>query len=1053
MANITIKGKPVTPWTNSQGEGLSGTWYCPFLINNDYPTDTGFSWGWCQSDGLATFEYQGIMIAKYTNGAPALGGGQLARDDGNTIGYGNQEFLALVTMNYPISGDIPIAWHSDYVTSGWVWGEQINYNPYATLAANRRFQDLFWTWSNAVAYSTVLMARADGIGIYTGSLNYPTYRSSFDTTAYGEVSNPSLHNMWGVDSSGKQTSNSYWVMFCSIDGSALGKRSGVAYWVGSYNYTTFTPLQAEPKWLDLGLDYCDAVITTDWDIPNDASMNVLYMLGRVANPAYAASLQSAGYRGEHALSRMIKLVDGSSPTANVSLVIGGSTASAVATVGTNQSGVSNNYVVTLGAGEYATKCVASLVMDTLPDSYVFQFGNSVLFTLDFVNEVFTVTRPNGSGYLSAVNVGGYLDDIWDRDYSYPIDRTMFSTVIDIVAYITPAGTELVINSGYICATALGSVTTNAQAYATFEVTANAVSAVTTTSIIGLTFTTLPTDGWSNNYDANLWGDGGGSAVGLVKKGMSAPKLNQGKYWQYERRVTCWPNTGFAGSIAALAAMRSVDSSKIQYVDPTSGNTTEYQPGETQSNVTTLASPYGFEPNQVFIDDEGLITGTKGATALLSTGILTADKTGQATVAYYGANPWMLGSNVVLNTTNPEDLTLPDAAFRDAFVFRNGKTGSLTNYYYLVTVPNGIAFTDSTFKVLSVLDTSEWGQTRYPQIFSMQILDKSGDATSATYHTLIFTADGRDHGRNFGVMYWNGYFDGTTFHVATPEPDWLDVGPDLGYLKLTGDSSDIPDLKVAEPYLVGTGVYNENGLPQISYASDGSFTPDDIWTAFGPMDLWATQRIAWIGASTRNRKLTLVSENSGRTRMWHRFMDQSFSVSQLLDAGDNTILITPSSLYKANVLFNMENLVPHIQPGDLIAEFIFNNLTVVINVSKATLTVTRTATPYQQTNTNNVTVPNWDPTSAALGWEPIDITSMLSTVGTATMCNITFYVAPDFIEIDLGGSLATFMTGDNYNMPNQITVKNTSVADFGTLELVSASMAELYTNNYLSIYGS
>ncbi len=92
-----------------------------------------------------------------------------------------------------------------------------------------------------------------------------------------------------------------WVLLVSVLTGAPAGGSGMRYWVGDFDGTTFTPERSD--WLDQGRD-CYAAVT--W---NDAPDGRRVLIGWMSNWDYAHLTPSTGWRGAMTLPRDLTLVD------------------------------------------------------------------------------------------------------------------------------------------------------------------------------------------------------------------------------------------------------------------------------------------------------------------------------------------------------------------------------------------------------------------------------------------------------------------------------------------------------------------------------------------------------------------------------------------------------------------------------------------------------------------------------------------------------------------------------------------------------------------------
>ncbi|XEC93551.1 GH32 C-terminal domain-containing protein [Paenibacillus tarimensis] len=100
-------------------------------------------------------------------------------------------------------------------------------------------------------------------------------------------------------------SNIKWVLTVSITGGAPAGGSGMQYFIGSFDGTTFTSDNPASTvlWMDYGADYFAAVSFSD--LPAEDGRRI--MLGWMNNWSYAGSIPTSVWRGSAALPREVKL--------------------------------------------------------------------------------------------------------------------------------------------------------------------------------------------------------------------------------------------------------------------------------------------------------------------------------------------------------------------------------------------------------------------------------------------------------------------------------------------------------------------------------------------------------------------------------------------------------------------------------------------------------------------------------------------------------------------------------------------------------------------------
>lgn len=282
---------------------LDGVWHYYYLYNADYPNGNGTEWYHVTSTDLVHWKDEGVVIKKYGNGLGDIETGSTVIDVDNTAGFGAGAVIAIMTQQADGIQRQSLFYSAD---QGYTF-TSYEANPVMENPGTRDFRDPKVIWD--AARQGWLMAIAEGakVGFYTSpDLTEWTYVSSFERDDLGTLECPDLFQM-SVDG---DPANTRWVLAASAHGSEYDKTTGLAYWTGDWNGTSFTPDNGEPRWLDDGADFYAAVT---WDDPRGNAAERLasrYAIGWLNNWGYAGDLPTTDWKGGmFSTVRSIRLVD------------------------------------------------------------------------------------------------------------------------------------------------------------------------------------------------------------------------------------------------------------------------------------------------------------------------------------------------------------------------------------------------------------------------------------------------------------------------------------------------------------------------------------------------------------------------------------------------------------------------------------------------------------------------------------------------------------------------------------------------------------------------
>lgn len=281
---------PASNWMNDPQRPffLDGLWHFYYLYNADYPNGNGTAWYHVTSPDLLHWTDQGIAIEKYTNGLGDIWTGSAVVDANNTVGFGKDAVISLVTQQV----DGVQRQSLFYSTDGGYTFTSYEGNPVMDNPGIEAWRDPKIVWDEEQSQWLMLLAEGNKVGFYTSAdLKSWTYQSDFERDGLGVIECPDFFQM-AVDGDPERTT---WVLGISANGENSGRTTGYTYWTGSWDGANFAPEEEEPRWLDAGSDFYAAVT---WEDPEaEAPLTQRYALGWMNNWAYAGALPNGDWSG------------------------------------------------------------------------------------------------------------------------------------------------------------------------------------------------------------------------------------------------------------------------------------------------------------------------------------------------------------------------------------------------------------------------------------------------------------------------------------------------------------------------------------------------------------------------------------------------------------------------------------------------------------------------------------------------------------------------------------------------------------------------------------
>jgi len=288
---------------------VDGLWHLYYLYNADYPEGNGTAWFHATSPDLVEWTDEGVAIEKFRTEWGDVESGTVVVDERGDAGYGEGTLVAILTQQ--VEG---IQRQSLFFsTDGGYSFESYTENPVLDNPGVTDFRDPRVVWDSDGDRWTMVLAEGERLGFYSSTnLTDWEYASDFAPGALGLLECPDLFRMH-LDG---DPARPVWVLAASANGERLGRATGVAYWTGDWDGTTFTVDgdSAEPRWMDSGPDYYAGVTWPDPRLTPGQQAESRYALGWLNNWAYARELPESGWtRGAQSVTRVLRLESTSGP--------------------------------------------------------------------------------------------------------------------------------------------------------------------------------------------------------------------------------------------------------------------------------------------------------------------------------------------------------------------------------------------------------------------------------------------------------------------------------------------------------------------------------------------------------------------------------------------------------------------------------------------------------------------------------------------------------------------------------------------------------------------
>jgi levanase len=296
---------PPTRWMNDIQRPVysGGEWHIWYLWNGDYPTGNGTEWRHSVSQDLVNWTDKGVSIPKYKQGMGDPWTGSTVIDTNNTAGFGAGAVVALVTMaGDAVGGQTTFLWYStDNGYSFTYYGQVMGANPYKASVGSGDpiFRDPSVFWDADRGRWHMSLAEVGKIGFYhSADLKNWIYSGGFNIDAGQNMGTAECPNLLLVP----YTKGTRWVLFVGANGFSSGQTTGIYYWIGGFDGSSFTPDSTTPKRLDAGPDYYAGVM---WAAGN----GLVYSCAWMNNWAYAGKMPTNNFKGCMSSIREVSLTD------------------------------------------------------------------------------------------------------------------------------------------------------------------------------------------------------------------------------------------------------------------------------------------------------------------------------------------------------------------------------------------------------------------------------------------------------------------------------------------------------------------------------------------------------------------------------------------------------------------------------------------------------------------------------------------------------------------------------------------------------------------------
>ncbi|MCH5219767.1 MAG: GH32 C-terminal domain-containing protein [Muribaculaceae bacterium] len=291
---------PLYGWMNDPNGMFykDGVWHLYYQWNPYGSKWQNMTWGHSTSKDLVNWEHHPVAIEP--NGLGTVFSGSCAIDHNNTAGYGKDAIIAMYT-SAGASQMQSLAHSNDDGETFEIYAA----NPVITLDSEARDPNFFFNETTGEWNLVLAHALEHEVLVFSS----PDLKHWTQKSAFGKVG--ACEGVWecpdlfAIDFEGGKK----WVLLVNLNPGGPFGGSGIQYFVGDFDGTTFTPdTDADgtipTKWLDYGKDNYAVV---SW---SDAPSNRRTLIGWMSNWQYAADVPTKQFRSANTLPREVFLFAG-----------------------------------------------------------------------------------------------------------------------------------------------------------------------------------------------------------------------------------------------------------------------------------------------------------------------------------------------------------------------------------------------------------------------------------------------------------------------------------------------------------------------------------------------------------------------------------------------------------------------------------------------------------------------------------------------------------------------------------------------------------------------
>ena len=282
---------------------LAGEYHYCYLYNPDFPEPTGTSWRRATTRDGMRFSDHGVVLDKHSQPNRDIWSGSVVVDETGSAGLGKGTVIALATQCDRASGSNAQAQFLWYSTDGAASFQPLSDIP---VLANRGWEHFRDPKVERVGDRWIMVLAEDRDLAFYASDDLRVWNeiSRFREDRIGMLECPDFFEITADDGT------SHWVLAASPQLSTEDLPGTYAYWVGTFDGTTYRADHSEARWLDHGYDWYAAV---SWAVHEKGlpTADRRWAIAWMNNWAYAGTLpptwDEGGYNGINSVVRELRL--------------------------------------------------------------------------------------------------------------------------------------------------------------------------------------------------------------------------------------------------------------------------------------------------------------------------------------------------------------------------------------------------------------------------------------------------------------------------------------------------------------------------------------------------------------------------------------------------------------------------------------------------------------------------------------------------------------------------------------------------------------------------